>query len=406
VTAQRWQDILFFWAPLASLGAFMYWGLLVRFAGFPDYKKKGSNDLSIYRHAGEALLRGKVPYRDFFIEYPPGSLPAFVPPAYFSEGKLGFAELFASQMALLLVAVLVLTAVAARRLWGPWAWIVPALTIAAATIMLYNIALARYDALIALTLATAVFCATLGGRSPLLLAYASLGLGTAAKLVPALATIPLALVRRGAAWGCVIFFAVLVLFFAPAMLFGGDGFLRSFAYQAGRGLQVESVAASVLMRLGWVKSTGFAYGAFEARGLGVELASSLSLPLTGVLLLITALAMYRNHRLGRLGVKQYPRYASALILAFILGSKVLSPQYLVWLLPVVPLSAAGVTGIGISAVFLAAYWMTVQIITCSSDLWAVRSPGPELLLGRNLLLAVLWILLLLLPQKTSERERP
>jgi hypothetical protein len=64
-------------------------GLLVLSAGLPSYLREGSNDLSIYRDAGEAILLGEIPYRDFFIEYPPGSLPAFVPPALFSADKGG-----------------------------------------------------------------------------------------------------------------------------------------------------------------------------------------------------------------------------------------------------------------------------------------------------------------------------
>jgi hypothetical protein len=379
-------------------------GLLALSAGLPPELREDSNDLSIYHRAGEALLRGEIPYRDFFIEYPPGSLPAFVPPALLSSDKMGYTSLFSSEMALALVAALLLTALAARRIGGTW--ILPAASFTAAAIMLYPVAVTRYDALVALSLAIAVLCATLGGRY-LILAYASLGLGTAAKLVPALATFPLAVFWRTAARGYAVFFGVLALFFAPVLLLAGGGLLDSFAYQADRGLQVESLAASVLMQLGWVTSVVFEYGAFEVRGRGVELASSLSLPLTGVLLLITALFMFREYRRGRLGARTFPCHAAALILAFMLGSKVLSPQYVIWLLPLVPLSAGGFAGIGVSAVFLAACWMTTQVFPIHyGDLVNLRFPGPDLLLARNLLLVLLWSLLLFLPQSAPEKEAP
>ena len=391
-----------FWAPLALLGAFAYWQLLARSAALPPDYREGSNDLSIYRDAGEAILRGHIPYRDFFIEYPPGSLPAFVPPALFSVDKAGYISLFASEMALVLVAALVLTALAARRLWGFRAWPAPALTFVAAAIMLYPVAVTRYDAIVALTLAVATFCAALGGRH-VYLAYASLGLGAAAKLVPALATVPLA--RRGYARGYAIFFGVLALFFVPALLLGGGSFLSSFAYHTERGLQVESLAASILMKLGWVRGISFEYGAFEVQGRGVELASSLSLPLTGCLLLISALVMYRHHRLRELDARQFPRYAAALILAFMLGSKVLSPQYMIWLLPLVPLGAEGLLAVGLSLIFLAACWTTTQVFPIHyGDLLTARYPGPDLLLARNLLLVLLWALLLLLPPNTPQKE--
>jgi hypothetical protein len=386
--------------PLALLGSFLYWRLLARFAALPSDLREGANDLAIYRDAGEAILRGQIPYRDFFIEYPPGSLPPFVPPALFSVDKAGYIALFASEMALVLVAALVLTALAARKLWGLSAWPVPALTFVAGAIMLYPVAVTRYDAVVALTLAVGTLGAALGGRY-VYLAYASLGLGAAAKLVPALATVPLA--RRDAARGYAVFFGVLVLFFAPAFLLGGGRFLNSFAYHAERGLQVESLAASILIKLGWVTGISFEYGAFEVQGQGVEFASSLSLPMTGVLLLITGLVMYRHHRRGRLDAGRFPRYAAALILAFMLGSKVLSPQYMVWLLPLVPLGAEGLAGAGVSLIFLTACWTTTQVFPIHyADLLNGRYPGPDLLLVRNLLLVILWALLLFLPTRTPE----
>jgi hypothetical protein len=391
------------------LGGVLYWRLLALSAELPAYLREDSNDLSIYRQAGEAILRGEIPYRDFFIEYPPGSFPAFVPPALFSTDEPGYMTLFSSEMALVLVATLVLTALAACRIQG--SWLVPAGTFAAAAIMLYPVAVTRYDAVVALTLAIAIFCAARGGHY-LLLAYAALGLGAAAKLIPALATVSLALARGRAVRGYVVFLGVLALFFAPALLLGGSAFLGSFAYHADRGLQVESLAASVLMKLGLVSDVVFGYGAFEVRGRGVELAGSISLPVTGVLLLVTALFAYREYRKGRLGLGAFPRYAAALILAFMLGSKVLSPQFVIWLLPLVPVSAGGVAQVGVaqvgvSAIFLAICLTTTQVYPFHyADLVNLRAPGPNLLFSRNLLLVLLWILMLLLRERDWVENAP
>ena len=395
--------MLLFWAPLALLGALLYRGLLALFSGLPSYLREGSNDLEIYRETGEALLRGELPYRDFFLEYPPGSLPAFVPPALFSDGEPGYIELFASEMALALVAALVITALTARRLRGPFAWPVPALSFAASALLLHPVAVSRYDAVVALTLAVAALCAALGGRY-LLVAYASLGFGAAAKLVPVLATVPLALLRRGAGRGYAVFFAVLAIFFGSAVLLGGGRFLESFAYHADRGLQVESLAASILIGLGRASGVTFEYGAFEVSGRGADLGAALSLPITGALLLVTSLVTYGKYRAGRLGGEAFPRYAAALILAFMLGSKVLSPQYVIWLLPLVPLSFGGLAGVGVSAVFLAACLTTTLVFPYHyTDLLNFRYPGPELLLGRNMLLVVLWVLLLAVPAESPEK---
>ena len=380
-------------------------GLLSLSSGLPYDLREGSNDLAIYREAGESILRGELPYRDLFIEYPPGSLPAFVLPAVFSASRDGYVDAFASEMAVLLGITLLLTALAARGLRGPHAWVLPSVTFAAAALLLYPVAVTRYDAVVALTLGLAALCATLGGRF-LFLGYASLGFGAAAKVVPALATVPLALARRGAASGYAVFLAVLAVFFAPFVLLGGRGLWEGFAYQAERGLQIESLAASVLIPLRSVESVVFEYGAFEVRGSGVGLATSLSPLLALVLMLITGLVMFREYRrFGRLGAATFPRYGAALILALMLGSKVLSPQYMIWLLPLVPLSAGGAAGAIVCAVFLVTCLLTTQVFpTHYDDLLAFRYPGPELLLVRNLLLAALWVVMLALPAATREKK--
>ena len=374
--------------------------------GLPPDLRRGSNDLATYRNAGEALLGGHLPYRDFFLEYPPGSLPAFVPPALLSETGPGFIYLFSSEMALVLVASLVLVALTARRLGGPRAWPVPAVTFVAGALLLYPVAVTRYDAVVALALATAALGAALGGRY-VPFAYAALGFGAAAKLVPALAVLPLVFARRGAGRGLGAFFAVAALFFVPALVFGGGGFVGSFAYHADRGLQVESVAASVLMVLGRVEGVAFEFGAFEARGPGAGLAAALSLPVTAVVLGVTGLVAYRRNRASAGDATDFPRYAGALILAFMLGSKVLSPQYEIWLLPLAPLCVGGLPGAGLCLLFLASCLLTTQVFPFHyADLLSGRSPGPELLLGRNALLAALWVLLLLPPRKARPERTP
>jgi hypothetical protein len=387
---------------MVLLAALMCGGLLILSSGLSPDLRERSNDLALYRETGESILRGEVPYRDFFIEYPPGSLPAFVPPALASTE--GYTELFSFEMALMLTATLLLTTLTARRLRGSHAWILPAATFTLGALLLYPVAVTRYDAVVALALGLAVFFAALGGRF-LILAYASLGLGAAAKLVPALAILPLALARRGAVRGCAVFLAVVALFFVPFALLGGRGLLQSFAYQAERGLQVESLAASVLLALRSVDGVVFEHGAFEVRGGGVGLATSLGPLLTLVLLAVTGLVMYREYRrFGGLAPEAFPRHAAALILAFMLGSRVLSPQYVLWLLPLVPVAAGGMAGVAVCALFLAACFTTTLVFPIHyGDLLSLRYPGPELLLARNLLLAILWVTMLALSTVAAEK---
>ena len=385
---------------LAAVAAFMYTRLLANVATLPRGILEDSNDLALYRAAGEALLRGEIPYRDFFIEYPPASLPFFVPPALFSDDILSYIGLFTAEMASLLVVSLVLVALAARRAGG-WGWLVPVVTFAWCVLLLYPVAATRYDAVVALSLALAALLAGLGGRW-VWLAYASLGVGTAAKLVPMFAVPALAVAspvtRRAVVIGGAVFGGMVALFVVPALALGGGEFLRSFSYHAERGLQAESLMSAVLILSGNVTGFVFDFGAFEARGPGTSLAGTLSLPLTTVLLLTTLFFMYRAFRSGGLGAEAFPRYAAALILAFMLGSKVLSPQYMVWLLPLVPLAARGYRGGVLCALFVVACWSTTQLFPLHYDeMLALQAPGTVYLVFRNIILVALWVLLLALP---------
>ena len=406
---------LLFWVPVALLGIYMYWALMDRFRALTPSLGTESRDILTYQNAGERILSGELPYRDFFIEYPPGSLPFFVPPAIFSEGPASYASYFASEMALILVASLVLTALSARTLGLPWP--VTAVVFVAAAILLHPIAVTRYDGVVALTVAVtvALIARDRGGTvSSLALAgaWASLGIGAAAKLVPALVGPPLALfAARLGGWrefvrGSVIFAFVVALFFVPAALLGGGGFLKSFAYHAERGLQVESVAASVLMKLGYAEGIVYEFGAFDVLGPGTGFWSSMSLPVTGALVVVTAAVMYREHLAGRFGPAAVPRYGAAFVLAFMIGSKVLSPQYLIWLLPLIPLCAGGLWLLGASGLFLAACWTTSKIFPENYDrLLSLDASAVNLLLERTLILVLLWVLMLVLPSGIEEDRK-
>jgi hypothetical protein len=183
---------------LCLLGAGLYFALLRMFSSLPSRLAETSKDIAIYRRAGEAILAGEVPYRDFFIEYPPGIPPSFAPPALFSGSRRTYESLFASEMTLALVAALVLTAYAGRSLGHPW---LHGAGVFAAALLLYPVGVTRYDTVVALTLAAALALSPspafgrkgAAGAATFVAAWASLGFEAAAKFVPALTTLPLAL---------------------------------------------------------------------------------------------------------------------------------------------------------------------------------------------------------------------
>jgi hypothetical protein len=67
-------------APAAAVGI----GLFLAACLAPRvglYTGHAPADVRLFQTFGERMLGGEIPYRDFFVEYPPGALPAFVLPA-------------------------------------------------------------------------------------------------------------------------------------------------------------------------------------------------------------------------------------------------------------------------------------------------------------------------------------
>ncbi|MDP9426661.1 MAG: hypothetical protein M3P37_11690, partial [Actinomycetota bacterium] len=90
-------------------------------------------------------------------------------------------------------------------------------------------------------------------------------------------------------------------------------------------------------------------------------------------------------------------------LAFMIGSKVLSPQYMIWLLPLIPLCAGGLWILGVSGLYLGACWTTSKIFPEHYDrLLSMDGYAVNLLLERNLILVVLWVLVLVLPSEDAQ----
>ncbi|MBA3734408.1 MAG: DUF2029 domain-containing protein [Actinobacteria bacterium] len=64
-------------------------------------------DVGLYRHYGEAIAGGAVPYRDISIEYPPGALPLFVAPAVLTSTPEAYRLVFKALMVLAIAALVV-----------------------------------------------------------------------------------------------------------------------------------------------------------------------------------------------------------------------------------------------------------------------------------------------------------
>ena len=318
-------------------------------------------DVHVYQGYAEKLLDGSLPYRDVFVEYPPGAFAVFLPPTAFGADHYNAA--FKTLMALCGAATIVLVALVLAELGASQrrVWIGVGL-LALSPIALGPISLNTYDAWPALLTVLALWLLLRGWELP---AFAVLGLAVSAKVYP-LVLVPLA---GWFVWRCagtrrtLLALGVLVVVaaaaVAPFAAYAPHGVYESFHAQATRGLQIESLGASFLLvldRLGLyharvVETTGVA-GRNLAGGTA-EVVAGLLLALEAVAV-VTAWVLYARSRDLR---KQLPLAFAAAVAGFLAFTKVFSPQYLVWLLPLV-VAAGNVVAIALAAaaVVLAQVW--------------------------------------------------
>jgi len=301
-------------------------------------------DLHIYQGYAERLLHGALPYRDFFVEYPPGAFAVFMPPT--ALGDEHYNALFKVLMALCGAATVVAAAlvlvelgVTRRRLF------VSVGLLALAPVALGPISLNTYDTWPAFLTVLALL---LFLRGRYVLGAGALGLAVSAKVYP-LVLVPIAAVyvwrragprRTALALGAFLVVAVAVI--APFAAYDVHGVVSSFRSQAERGLQVESLGASLLL----VADRFGLYDAHVVRTTGVagrNLAGSLPDAVAVALLVLEAAAvvavwlLYARVRDGR---SRLPLAFAAAVAGFLAFTKVFSPQYLVWLVPLVVLAGS------------------------------------------------------------------
>jgi uncharacterized membrane protein len=314
------------------------------------------------RYAHKIDVRGLVPYRDFSLEYPPLAIPAFVIPSLIAGSHFsGYQEIFGLGMALCGVlavgfAALVLVAqrVSTRRL------IAGVVLLAASPLLLGAVLLSRYDLFPAM-LTIAALAAIFFGRERS--GFALLALGAAAKAYPAV-IIPIAAVyvwrnegRRQAIVCLAIFAAILLVCFAPFVIIAPHGIWWAIHGQATRPPQLESLGAAVFLAahqlIGTHLSYYFTHHSDNLNGhAALQFASVMSV-LEAVALLLVWLLFAR----GPATKQRLLTAATASVCAFIVFDRVLSPQYLIWLVPLV-VTLRGKRGVAAMAMLACAMCMT------------------------------------------------
>lgn len=356
-------------------------------------------DTPVYEKYGDLMAQGKAPYRDFAVEYPPGALPAFVLPALGHVGDPGrfrrsFETLLAVCGSLLVVGVaLSLGALGAspRRLYGGVA------LAAVAPLLVGSVVLTRFD-LYPAALAIGALAMLLHGR--LRFGHALLGLAIVTKIWPGV-LLPLtvahvwrtrgrreALTCLGTALGVI---AAVVL---PFVALSPGGVWDSVVRQTTRPLQVESLGAALLIASHHVFGTSAAmvssHGSQNLGGSAANLVGVLqTVAQVGALLAIWIVFARRSR-----SREELVQACAAAVVAFVALGKVASPQFMIWLIPFIPLVRKRVA----AALFVVALVLTQAWFPLRYWDYALHFDGTTtaIVLTRDLvLLALLGVLLAL-----------
>ena len=354
---------------VAAGGLFLLcWGLV-----HLDFWSRGALvDWPTYKNYGDAILNhGRVPYRDFAVEYPPGALAVVILPAAFAN----YASAFAWEMAACgLVLVAVVTAIRREA----------AFYVALAPVLAGSLILSRFDLWPAL-LTIAALAALLRERHAL--GWGLLGAAVAAKLWP-LVLVPLALVwsyRAGRIRAAFAGLAVVAAVFVPFALVAPHGLWSSVSGQASRPLQIESLGASLFTTFGH-PSVISSHGSQNVAGHGAVAA------VFAVLQIATLVALWIAFARGPVTGDRLLRYSAAAVCAFIAFGKVLSPQFLIWLIPLVPL-VRGRRGYAATALLTAALVLTQVWFPRRYWDYVNAFHNADAVLARNLALVALLVVL-------------
>lgn len=187
--------------------------------------------------------------------------------------------------------------------------------------------------------------------------------------------------------------ALVVLIFFGGVAYVGKGTISFLSHHSSRGVQVESIAASSLLL---AKVVGYEPDASIASNFGAQHVQGLdwlafwAKVVFWLALGSTALAIFA---LGYLGRMDSLRATWLLLFTFITFGYVLSPQYLLWLLPL-SFPVAALLGPREQRLFRIVFGLVVLMTGVHfSRYWsyvALYPPSVVLVFTRNLLLVVLW----------------
>jgi hypothetical protein len=346
VFAPPYRRSIYWWAGTRTL--LMLWAL-----NYVPYFSRGAvlGDVVTYSNWSSIMVHGSFPASDPEWQYPPAAALVMLFPKILAATGIGYIDSFFIFALIADFAVLALLVGQADRisrqtagpgqtagtpyLAGVWAWVLGGFALGPILFMRYDVIVTALavGGMVYTVRSTAKRGAERAESRTWLVRGALLGLGAVVKVWPVVLLLgapPAKRGRRTLTWA-VISAAGISAVLAVSL----NGALSFVSKQGGRGIEVESVLASPFMMAAWFgypAQTVHEFGNFQISGPGADLVGGAAIFLT--LLGFAAVLWWRLRRMRPESWTPALMYdvGFTTLLIMVVTSRVLSPQYLVWLI--------------------------------------------------------------------------
>jgi hypothetical protein len=343
-----------------------------------------------YQYAGY-VLDGYIPYADFDYEYPPLSLIFILLPGLFASSYMQYAVIYTAEIIIAdLIAVYLIHLIASENGRSHWKMLA---IYTVCLLALGPIVALQYDIFPAVIVLSSIYFFY---HHKYKLSWGLLAVGAMTKLFPAV-LMPVYLIchlknrqLKESGYGILTFMIISVLAVMPFVLSGGCSIVNMIEYHAERGIQLESLYSAVLMianQLGLTEiEIVFNHGAYHLAGSASDIAADTSVFIMIICLLIVYFVIYKGTTKRDFRIDQLGMYALMVLAALLAVSKVLSPQYLIWVFPLFAL-LSGRWRFMLTALFVMIGIMTYWIFPHNyTDLVRMQPAAVTVLIIRNMLL--------------------
>jgi uncharacterized membrane protein len=341
--SEKWQTIIF---------CLLHCGIFLIVFQSEIYGTNFHNDIATDYEYSSYIVHGFLPYRDFLVEYPPLALIFMTIPRLFSQNILVYIWAYAVEILIFdILGLLIISRLAKNLRLSLWK-----------TLSLYTLSLlaigpiiaTRFDLIPGILALLAVYTFMKGRYKT---AWGLLAVGIMTKLFPIIIA-PFFIIyqlrnrqKRQLKEGVLCVLVTCLVVILPGLILSPSGLWETFEYHAQRGLQIESIYASILELLNALNVIHlrfiFNFGSYNINSPIGDIFSNLSFFIMLLCLIATYIGYFiltvkkpefeESSLSNTCDTKILAGYTTIAIIVFTLTNKVFSPEYIIWIYPFIAL---------------------------------------------------------------------